>query len=252
MLNSLYVAALGMHVQKSQIDTISTNLANANTPGFKRERADFSSVLDHQAVQNTAHAPGTDQPAQTIRRDLTQGVLSSTNSMLDVAINGAGFIEVLLGDDRVGLVRGGSLRINEDGYLTTSDGRVLKSDIRIPANATQLSISAQGVVSAKLGSDDHATSLGQIQLVSFASPESLQYLGGGVYEAAQGQEPMAKSNPEQDGLGSLQAGKLEASNVNIVDEIVGMTMAQRVYELNSKVAQAADELMSMTNNLRKG
>lgn len=258
MLNSLYVSALGMHVQKSQLDVVSNNLANANTAGYKRERMDFSSVLDRQAVSASVEASGAaanaaGQVAQaSLRRDLSQGELRATDSALDLAINGAGFIEVQGTSDQSAFIRGGSLRIDADGYLATADGRVLKADIRVPAGASQLSIDSKGVVTARIGNDAQPTELGRLSLVAFANPDALVYLGNGLFEAGADQSDPVRGQPEEDGLGSIASRKLEMSNVKLVDEMVSLMMAQRVYELNSKVIQASDELMSLTNNLRRG
>lgn len=252
MLNSLYVSALGMGVQKSQLDVVSNNLANTNTAGYKRERVDFSSLMDQQASTTSSTSPvGTPAPV-ALSRDLSQGELRVTQSPLDLAINGRGFMEIRLADDKTGYVRGGSLRINSDGYLTTASGQLLKSDIRIPSNASSLNIDAAGVVSAVLAGEKQATDLGRIQLVAFANADALLYQGNGVFTSTEGQQIAARGNPQEDGLGAIESGKLEMSNVKVVDEMVSLMLAQRVYELNSKVVQAADELMAMTNSLRRG
>jgi flagellar basal-body rod protein FlgG len=251
MLNSFYVAALGMQAQKSQLDVVSNNLSNANTAGYKRERIDFSAMLDREA----GSVAGKDAPStaklSTIHRDLSQGELRATDSALDLAVSGQGFLEVALSDDRSGFIRGGSLHINSDGFLTTASGRLVKSDVRIPANAADLSIDSKGVVSARMGSDAQRTDLGRLQLVQFTNVDVLNYDGNGLFTAPDGIEPSVKGNPEEDGLGAIASGKLEMSNVKLVDEMVSLMMAQRVYELNAKVAQAADELMAMTNTLRR-
>lgn len=253
MLNSFYISALGMEAQKSQLDVVSNNLANTNTAGYKKERVDFSAMLDRQvqSVANDDKNAKASSALTSLHRDLSQGELRATNSALDLAVNGQGLIEVVLANDHPGYIRGGSLKINSDGFLTTSSGQLLKSDVRIPANAGALTIDAKGTVSAKLGNDVQATELGQLQLVQFANADNLNYLGNGVFSAPDGIEPSVKGAPQEDGLGSISSGYLEMSNVNLVDEMVAMMMAQRVYELNAKVAQASDELMAMTNSLRR-
>jgi flagellar basal-body rod protein FlgG len=252
MLNSFYVSALGMQAQKSQLDVVSNNLANANSAGYKRERVDFSALLDRQ-VQGVADDKTVKaSPLTSLHRDLSQGELRATDSVLDLAINGQGLLEIALADDKVGYVRGGSLKINADGFLTTAAGQMLKSDVRVPATASGLNIDARGLVTAKLGNDTTTTELGRLQLVQFSNLDALNYLGNGVFAAPEGMEPSLKGYPQDDGLGSMASGKLEMSNVKLVDEMVSLMMAQRVYELNAKVAQAADELMAMTNSLRRG
>ena len=252
MLNSFYVSALGMQAQKSQLDVVSNNLSNANTAGYKRERVDFSALLDRQ-IASVANAQDGAKPAPltSLRRDLSQGELRATDSVLDIAVNGQGLLEVALGADRSGYVRGGSLKINGDGYLTTAAGHLLRSDVRIPAMASELAIDAKGVVTARLGNEAQRTELGRLQLAQFTNMDALNYLGNGVFAAPEDVEPALKGYPEEDGLGSIAAGKLEMSNVKLVDEMVSLMMAQRVYELNAKVVQAADELMAMTNSLRR-
>lgn len=254
MLDSLYISAIGMQTQKTQLDAVANNMANANTPGYKRERVDFVGLMNRQAAaaEATEAAGAADRTTGLLRRDLSQGEVKTTGSAMDVAINGAGFIEVRLGDDRIGYVRGGSLRISADGFLATSAGQVLRADIRVPANASELAIAADGTVTAKLGSDADATELGRIEVAAFSNPEALHYRGDGVYELAQdAADAPVRGTPGTEGLGALASGKLEMSNVKLVDEMVSLMMAQRVYELNSRVAQAADELMGMANNLRR-
>lgn len=252
MLNSFYISALGMQAQKSQLDVVSNNLANANSAGYKRERVDFSAMLDRQ-IQSVA---SDDKSAKTtslssLHRDLSQGELRATDSALDIAINGQGLLEIALPGDRPAYVRGGSFKVNADGFLTTDAGQLLKSDVRIPAATSDLAIDASGVVTARVGNDTRRTELGRLQLVQFANADALNYLGSGVFSAPEGIEPSVKGYPQEDGLGDIASGKLEMSNVKLVDEMVSLMMAQRVYELNSKVAQAADELMAMTNSLRR-
>lgn len=253
MLNSFYVAALGMQAQKSQLDVVSNNLSNANTAGYKRERVDFSAMLDRQ-VQGVAQVQASDAPTQlsTLHRDLTQGELRASDSVLDIAINGQGLIEIEMPGERPAFVRGGSMRLNADGFLTTASGYPLRSDVRVPPNASELAIDAKGIVSARLGNDQQRTELGRLQLVHFTQLDRLDYQGNGIFTAPEGVDVALKGNPQEDGLGAIAAGKLEMSNVKLVDEMVALMMSQRVYELNSKVAQAADEIMSMTNSLRRG
>lgn len=253
MLNSFYVAALGMQAQKSQLDVVSNNLSNANTAGYKRERVDFSAMLDRQ-VQGVAQVQASDAPTQlsTLHRDLTQGELRASDSVLDIAINGQGLIEIEMPGERPAFVRGGSMRLNADGFLTTASGYPLRSDVRVPPNASELAIDAKGIVSARLGNDQQRTELGRLQLVHFTQLDRLDYQGNGIFTAPEGVDVALKGNPQEDGLGAIAAGKLEMSNVKLVDEMVSLMMSQRVYELNSKVAQAADEIMSMTNSLRRG
>lgn len=253
MLDAIYISAVGLQAQKEQLDMAAGNLANTNTTAFKRQRLDFSALLDRApalpASDVAAAAPET--PLRKVRVDLAQGELRPTGRALDVAILGGGFIEVDLADGTSGYSRGGSLRINADGLLALADGRVLKADIRVPRGALAVEIQPDGNVVARIQGGEPMMTLGRIELVTFANPESLEYQGEGVFVArADASEPI-RLWPMEDGAGKLMAGSLEASNVRMVDEMVSLLLMQRVYELNAKVVQAADEMMGMTNNLRR-
>jgi flagellar basal-body rod protein FlgG len=251
MLNSFYVATLGMQAQKLQLDVVASNLSNANTQGYKRERVDFSAFLDRQ--MQVSHSEASADSAAIVRRwrDLSQGELKTTNSSLDIAINGAGFLEVALTDDRVGYVAGGSLRVSDEGYLTTATGYRLKPELRIPSTARDLLVDGRGVVTATLGSDTRRTELGRLQLVTFSNVDNLVYDGGGIFTARDNVAPSSFGYPDESGFGRIEAGKLEMSNVKLVEEMVQLMLAQRVYELNSKILQASDEMMALNNSLRR-
>jgi flagellar basal-body rod protein FlgG len=253
MMNALYISAIGLQAQKEQLDAIASNFSNVNTTAYKRRSVDFAAVLDRGMAARRSEAPASSEsrPARQVRFDLAQGDLRTTGRALDVAVNGVGFIEVDLGGGASGYSRGGSLQVSADGLLTLPSGHALKADIRVPTGATALSIDPSGQVSAVLEKDRSATVLGQIELVSFANPEALEYSGEGLFVPRADSAEPTKARPGEPGVGRLVSGALEGSNVRMVDEMVALMLMQRVYELNTKVAQAADELMSMTNSIRR-
>lgn len=253
MLDSMYIAAIGLQAQKEQLDAAANNLANVNTTAFKRQSVDFAAILDRAPAGNEietadgAHA----RPARVLRFDASVGKINATGRALDVAIAGPGFIEVALPGDKLGYSRGGSLQINAEGMLSLASGQPLKADIQVPGDATNIRILGDGSVTALLAGDEQPTVLGQIELASFDNAEALVYRGEGIFTAPDEVEPV-RARPGEDGVGELKSQSLEASNVDMVDEMVSLLMMQRVYELNSRVAQVADEMMGMSNNLRRG
>lgn len=252
MLNAMYIAAIGLQAQKEQLDASANNFANMNTPSFKRQSVDFSNILNRAPVHFGATAVS--QPdavsQRLLRVDMTPGVIQQTGKPLDVAIAGPGFFEVELPDGTVGYSRGGSLQVNAEGAISLADGTVLKSDIRIPGNSSGVNVQADGSVMAILANDKTPTKLGQIDLVNFADAESLQYHGDGIYTAPEGAADPERGHPGVDGVSAIAPQSIEASNVGMTNEMVSLMLTERIFELNSRVAQVADEMMSMANNLR--
>jgi len=260
MMRALYSSAAGMQSQQVNLDVISNNLANVNTTGFKKSKAEFQDLL----YQDTRSA-GADQGAGnqvptgiqighgsrlvSTSKVFTNGELTQTGERLDVAIQGDGFFEVQLPDGTKAYTRDGALKTASDGRITTSDGYVLQGGFQpIPAGTTSVNISATGEVTTS-GSNGNQTF--RVQLVRFANPAGLQSIGRNLYR-----ETLAAGNPElgnpgENGFGELQQGFLEMSNVKVVEEMVNMIVAQRAYEVNSKAVQAADEMMQLSNNLRR-
>lgn len=254
MLDALYISAIGLQAQKAQLDAAADNLANLGTTAFKRQSVDFASILDRApAGSGTDAAVAADaRPTRLVRVDLTPGTVHATGRALDVAIDGAGFFQIEMPSANTGYARAGSLQINADGGLSLASGYALKTDVRVPNGVTDTQILADGSVIALLAGDAEPTVLGQIELATFMNPESLQYRGDGVFTAPYGSvEPMV-SRPGEDGAGVLAPRSLEGSNVEMTSEMVSLMLMQRVYELNSRVVQIADELMGMSNNLRRG
>jgi flagellar basal-body rod protein FlgG len=251
MMNALYISAIGLQAQKEQLDAIAANFSNASTPAYKRRSVDFAAVLDRGGAVRAAEPEGDVRPVRALRFDLAQGDLRPTGRALDVAISGSGFLEVDLGGGASGYSRGGALRVNADGLLTLASGHVLKADVRVPAGATDVSIDAAGQVSALLEGDRAPTVLGQLELASFPNSEALEYGGEGLFLPRAGSDQPVRSRPGETAVGRLVPGSLEGSNVRMVDEMVSLMLMQRVYELNTKVVQAADELMALTNSIRR-
>jgi flagellar basal-body rod protein FlgG len=261
MNNSLYIAATGMQAQQQSIDNIANNLVNVTTTGFKKSRINFQELMHVGAGQNATALAGNLNPlgiginVDSVARDFAPGTLAQTNSQLDLAINGTGFLEVTLADGSHGYTRGGTLQVTKDSFLATSGGYVLKPAIHIPANAQAITIGADGTVSAQVaaqtGSQVTTTNIGQLELVSFSNPSGLKAVSSGVYTPTEASGQAVYGKPGLLGLGTFAQGALENSNVSLVDEMVTLMVAQRAYELSSKVAQASDEMMTMTNNLRR-
>lgn len=260
MFRSLHVAATGMAAQETQLDTIANNLANANTTGYKRQSAEFEDLL-YQTVRAPAATPtGTTAPvglqlgagARVVAttRSFSEGALQQTGNPLDLAIEGAGFLAVQRPTGELAYTRAGSLKLDAQGRLTTSDGLPVEPAILVPADATNVSISTDGIVTAQQPGSTTPTQLGQLQLVTFPNPGGLSALGHNLYEASGASGDPQTGNPGVQGRGSLLQGSLEGSNVEVVDEMIGLIRAQRAYEINSKVVTAADEMLRDATQLR--
>lgn len=255
MFDALYVGAAGMRGEQSQIDSIAHNLANLNTIGFRRGVTTFSEVS--AALTTTAANGVLGGSSETFRgAGVSTGVtlssrageLRQTGESLDLAIDGLGFIEVIRSDGTPAYSRAGRLRVNDNGELATADGSPLAAGIQIPSDAHEIVIKEDGHVQTTNDQGD-VVELGQIELVTFPNPTALRPAGGNLYvaDASVGQPETAL--PGQSGTGQLRQGFVESSNVQMADELVSMMLAQRAFELNSRVVQAADQLMSITNSL---
>lgn len=253
MLNALYIAAVGLQAQKEQLDAASSNFANMNTPAYKRQSVDFSGILGRATSSgklDAVIAPETITQHRT-RTDMSAGAVQATGRPLDVAIAGNGFLEVELPDGKTGYTRGGSLKVTDAGELALPSGLLLRSDVRVPTGATGLSIDAAGRVTATIAGDRQASLLGQLEVAVVANPEELEFRGDGVFTAPDDARVAATGRPGDEGIPALAPGSVEASNVELTGEMVSLLLTQRVYELNSRVVQAADEMMALANNLRR-
>jgi len=253
MFRSLNVAATGMAAQETQLDTIANNLANSNTTGYKTQTAQFEDLLyqnDRAAGPNStgAVAPTNTQLGTGVRiiattRSFAQGTLAQTNNPLDIAIEGNGFLAVRRTSGDLAYTRAGSLQLDAQGRLSTSDGLPLDPPLTIPATATSVTIAADGTVSATQPGSTAATSVGQLQLTTFPNPNGLAADGHNLFTATSSSGQPATGAPGADGRGTIQQGSVEASNVDVVSEMVAMIRTQRAYEMNSKVISAADEML---------
>ncbi|WP_263352134.1 flagellar basal-body rod protein FlgG [Acidicapsa acidisoli] len=262
MIRALYTAASGMSAQQLNLDTIANNLANSSTTGFRQSSLEFQDMLYQNLI-----TPGAAQSPTTVSAGLqvglgtrpaatevimTQGELNQTNNPLDLAIEGSGFFQVQRPDGTVAYTRAGQFYQNNQGTIVTTAGDPLVPTITIPANATAVTVTQYGVVNATLPGQTNPTQLGQIQLATFANPGGLQSMGSNLL-----QETLSSGNPVlgnpggTEGLGTLQQGYLENSNVDVVTEFVQMVLAQRAYESNSKVVKAADDMYSQVNNMTR-
>jgi len=260
MTDALHVAATGMRAQQTHVDTIANNVANVNTNGFRRETVNFSSVM--AALQSGA----TDPLGSAVRASLESrgagalaslqlstngGELKQTQQPLDVAIEGSGFFEVLMPDGTPAYTRAGALSLNGDGMLAAAGGLPLSARVAIPPDVSELRITREGRVIANLP-DRTDIELGQIELAAFANPGGLESIGENLYRATSASGEMQLGEPAAAGNGGLRQGFLEASNVQLVDELVALMVAQRGFEMNSKVLQAADQMLGITNSLYRG
>ncbi|MBV8248293.1 MAG: flagellar basal-body rod protein FlgG [Comamonas sp.] len=255
MINSLFIAKTGMEAQQTQLDVISHNLANVSTTGFKRANAVFEDLIYQNLRQSGAQSTEQNQlptglhlglGVRTVAtsRNFLQGSLQQSNNALDVAINGNGFFEVNMPDGTIAYTRDGSFEVNAQGQLVTSSGLPVANGITIPNGATKVSISADGVVSATMPGQATPQQVGNIAMSQFINPAGLEPRGQNLYvETASSGQPQ-QGTPGLNGLGTIQQGYLEASNVNVVQELVTMIQTQRAYEMNSKAIQTSDQMLA--------
>lgn len=265
MIDALYIGATGMQSQQLQVDTIANNLANVNTVGFKKGRVGFADLMLREnqrvsqptAAEQRAGALAQAQPlgagvgVSGLMKMFEAGELKKTEAPLDVAIQGDGFLEVMLADGTRGFTRGGTLKVSRDGLLTTQAGHVLKPGIAIPENTQSITITSEGRVMVKQAGQSQAVEAGQLELVRFSAPTHLSALGDNLYRATDASGEPQAARAGQDGMGTLAQGYLEGSNVKMVEEVVNLMVAQRAYEASVRVVQASDEMLGMINSLRK-
>ncbi|MEG0053913.1 MAG: flagellar basal-body rod protein FlgG [Comamonas sp.] len=255
MINSLFIAKTGMEAQQTQLDVISHNLANVSTTGYKRANAVFEDLIYQNLRQVGSQTTEQNQlptglhlglGVRTVAttRNFLQGSLQQSNNALDVAINGNGFFEVNMPDGTMAYTRDGSFQVNAQGQLVTSSGLPVANGITIPNGATAVSISADGVVSATMPGQTAPQQVGNIAMSQFINAAGLEPRGQNLYvETAASGQPQ-QGTPGTNGLGAIQQGYLEASNVNVVQELVTMIQTQRAYEMNSKAIQTSDQMLA--------
>lgn len=261
-MKALSTAATGMLAQQLNIDVIANNIANMNTTGFKRQRAEFQDLLyqNIERVGANSSDAGTVVPSGIqvgvgvrtagVYRISDQGALKNTGNIYDVAINGRGYFTVELPDGQTAYTRAGSFQVNQNGQLVTPEGYTVQPAITIPPNAIDVSINGQGEVFYNTDGAPAPQQAGQFDMANFPNEIGLEAIGNNMYLESQASGAANISNPGQDGFGLIEQGFLENSNVNAVGEITSMISAQRAYELNSKVIQTSDEMLQAANNLR--
>ncbi|GAA8411398.1 flagellar basal-body rod protein FlgG [Helicobacter pylori] len=262
MLRSLYSATSGMLAQQTHIDTTSNNIANVNTTGFKKSRADFNDLF-YQAMQyagtntsNTTLSPdgmevGLGVRLSAITKMFSQGSPKETENNLDVAITGKGFFQVQLPDGTTAYTRSGNFKLDEQGNLVTSEGYLLIPQITLPEDTTQVNIGVDGTVSVTQGLQTTSNVIGQITLANFVNPAGLHSMGDNLFSITNASGDAIVGNPDSQGLGKLRQGFLELSNVRLVEEMTDLITAQRAYEANSKSIQTADAMLQTVNSLKR-
>lgn len=257
MSDALSIAASGLKSEELYIDKIANDLANLNTATYKATKLTFEDVLyqningDNPLFSNQASTKlGLGTAVYKSGKDFSPGPLKSTNNWNDVAINGIGFYQIINTDGALVYTRNSTFSIDTDHYLATQDGLRLADNIQIPDDFTKLTIKANGDVEVTLSDEPEPQLLGTIQLAKFINPETLNPVGAGIYiPTDESGEPLT-DNPGSSGLGALAQNQIEGSNVDMVNSLMQLTMAQRVYQLNAKAVQIADELEKLTNELR--
>lgn len=262
MMRALWTAASGMVAQQANIDTISNNLANVSTTGYKKTRMEFQDLIYQNLREpGSENAQGNQIPTGlqlghgvrpvATQKIYTQGNYQQTGNPLDVVIEGNGFLQITMPDGSLAYTRDGGLKKDGQGRLVNSDGYMLEPQITIPDNATSVNITADGNVSVAIPGNNTPQQIGQIQLVNFVNPAGLNNSGRNLMtETAASGNPIV-GTPGQDGLGTIAQYFIEMSNVQVVEEMVNMIVAQRAYEVNSKAIQASDEMLQQANNLRR-
>lgn len=259
MIRALYTAASGMVAQQANIDNVANNLANVNTTGFKKSRVEFEDLVYDQAkapgaaTSTTEEAPigletGLGVRAVATSRNFGRGNLKATNAPLDLGIEGDGFFQIQMPSGDIGYTRAGAFHLNGEGAIVTNSGYRLEPQISIPQNATSITISKDGIVSATVPGTG-SQQVGTIELAAFQNPAGLSAQGGNIFLATTASGEPQVGAPGEDSRGGIAQGFTEDSNVSVVEEMVNMILGQRAYEANSKVLKAADEMLSQVNTI---
>jgi flagellar basal-body rod protein FlgG len=256
---SMWIAKTGLDAQQMRMSVISNNLANVNTTGFKRDRAAFEDLL-YQTVRQPGGQVAADAQSPTglmlgtgvrivaTEKSHTQGSLMTTKNALDIAIQGDGFFQITQADGTTAYTRDGAFKVSATGQIVTSNGALLAPGITIPPNVAAITVAQDGMVNVELTNGGGQQQIGQIQIARFVNPAGLQSLGQNLLRETPASGAPQVQNPGQAGAGQLMQGALEASNVNVVEEMVNMIETQRAYEINSKAISAVDGMLRFLNN----
>jgi len=262
MIRSLWTSATGMQAQALNLDVISNNLANVNTSGFKKSRAEFQDLL-YETIKpaGTSSSQDTQVPAgiqlghgtrpSTVLKIFSQGNMENTQNELDLAIEGDGFFQITLPNGETAYTRDGAFKLDSDGRIVNSDGFTLEPEIAIPSDALSISVGMDGTVSVLQAGDSTPSEVGTIELARFVNSAGLISMGKNLFITSEASGDEMTGTAGENGLGTLAQGFLEMSNVSVVDEMVNMITAQRAYESNSKAIQAADDMLQLANNVKR-
>lgn len=262
MIRSLFTAATGMEAQKLNIDVIANNLANANTVGFKKSRADFQELI-YQSLKSpgAVSAEGAQVPTGiqvglgvkpvAVQKMFDQGDFVHTGNSLDLVIEGEGFFQISMPDGTIAYSRAGAFKLDNEGRIVNSDGYPIEPGITIPSDTLSISISSDGKISVLQPGSITPVEVGQIELARFINPGGLKPIGKNLFLATDSSGEATTGNPSAEGLGNINQGFIELSNVNVVQEMVNMIISQRAYEINSKAVQTSDDMLQIANNLKR-
>lgn len=258
-MRSFSIAATGMQAMQTQVDVISHNLANMNTNGYKRERAEFQDLIyqDLRRVGSNSSQSGTIVPTGVqiglgvktgaVSSSHEQGIIQGTENPLDLAVQGKGFFRIELPTGEFAYTRDGQFQLSPNGEIVTKDGYIVSPNIVVPDTATSVSVSREGLVQVTLSGEATPQDLGQLDLVNFVNPPGLLHIGNNMLQETEASGDPIVGLPGDEGFGSISQGFLEGSNVNPVTELTNMIIAQRAYEMNSKVISASDEMLQALN-----
>jgi flagellar basal-body rod protein FlgG len=262
VIKAMRTAASGMQAQQMNVDNIANNLSNVNTTGFKKSRIEFQDIL-YQKVRAAGgpSASGTRIPVNmeigygvkptATSRNFSQGNMTPTENPLDFCLEGDGFFRIVMPDGSYSYTRDGAFKLTEDGRLCTSDGFILDPEITIPAEASRIDISMDGIISAIMPGESDPLEIGQVTLTRFINSQGLNAIGHNLYTETVASGSPIEGTPAEDGYGRIVQGYLELSNVDVVTEMVNMIVAQRAYEINSKAIQTSDDMAGIVNNMRR-
>ena len=263
MIRALWTASTGLHAQQLNIDVVANNLANVNTSGFKRDRADFQDLLYQvHKMPGTATSGSTEVPTGiqvghgarvvAVQKIHLQGDFQQTLNELDMVIEGNGFFQITMPDGETGYTRAGAFKLDGDGRIVTSDGYIIEPEISIPDDTTDITIGPDGTVTVIQASDAAAPAeVGNIEIAMFANNAGLLSIGKNLYMPSEASGDATTGTPGEDGHGTIAQGFIEMSNVNVAEEMVNMIVSQRAYEMNSKVIQTSDDMLRTASSLKR-
>lgn len=261
-MRALSIAASGMQAQQLNVDVISHNIANMNTTSYKRQRAEFQDMLyqNYERPGSTSSASGAILPlgiqigvgvrADAVGRMTEQGGIAASGNPYDMAIDGRGYFQVTLPSGQTGYTRAGNFAVNAEGQLVTADGYAIEPSVTVPQEATGIQITRDGIVEVTTANSPDPQQIGQLEIASFINPAGLEAIGDNMYLETPASGSPTTATPGSPGLGTVMQGYLELSNVNAVEEISALIVAQRAYEMNARVITAADEMLQSTTQLR--